>query len=58
MPDIAMCSNKKCKLKESCYRFKAIPCEWQSYSKFKPVKDRCEYFIEVLNTDLIKENNE
>lgn len=58
MPDIAMCSNKKCKLRESCYRFKAVPCEWQSYSSFKPIKGECSYFVKILKTDVIKQSNE
>jgi len=36
MPDISMCVNKDCPLKDSCYRFTAIPDEiMQSYSEFQ-----------------------
>lgn len=28
MPDISMCSNKKCKFKKDCYRFTAKPSEF------------------------------
>ena len=50
MPDISMCKNEKCKLKEYCYRFKAKPSPfWQSYSGYIPNKEKgsCEAFIEL-----------
>ena len=35
MPDISMCQNKECKLKEECYRFTAKPSEvMQAYGEF------------------------
>lgn len=46
MPDITMCSNDKCKLRLSCYRFMAIADRWQSYSKYEPTGDKCENMIE------------
>ena len=44
MPDIAMCENETCKLKQECYRYMAKPNEhWQVYADFKPVReDYCE----------------
>lgn len=46
MPDIAMCEGNGCDKKEKCYRFKATPSQWQSYSDFTPEeKGGCEYFI-------------
>jgi hypothetical protein len=37
MPDISMCSNKKCKQRKTCYRFTARPSiPWQSYGSFEP----------------------
>jgi hypothetical protein len=47
MPDISMCTNDKCKLKEECYRFTATPDEYrQSYSPFdcKDTKGQGGYF--------------
>lgn len=35
MPDISMCANKDCPLKENCYRFTAKPSEYQSYVEFQ-----------------------
>jgi len=49
MPDISMCDNISCPSKEKCYRFKAVPNEYQSYSNFKPEEneDKCEYFLKI-----------
>lgn len=53
MPDITMCVNTECPLRDKCFRYRAKPDEWQSYSDFKPEtgadKDwnfvvKCEYF--------------
>ncbi len=47
MPDIAMCNNEKCPSKESCYRYTAIPSDWQSYDySFAPKEGegKCEYY--------------
>jgi len=53
MPDISLCTNTDCPLKEVCYRQTAVPNPYrQSYSKFKLVKDEekgvayCEMFID------------
>lgn len=35
MPDITMCVNTKCPVKKICYRYRAIPDEYQSYANFK-----------------------
>lgn len=46
MPDISMCQNKNCKVKEQCYRFTAIPDNlWQAYAEFGTAAgEKCEYF--------------
>jgi hypothetical protein len=59
MPDITMCSNNECPLKENCYRFKAIPSDWQSYSSFNPVKDNkyqytCDHFMKIHEKQIKK----
>jgi len=53
MPDISMCSNVTCILKEKCYRYRAVPSQFrQSYGSFKPDKnDKCEYFTKLQNGD-------
>ena len=34
MPDIAMCANELCDLKDTCYRYTAEPSDTQSYGSF------------------------
>lgn len=53
MPDISMCSNNDCTIKDSCYRFTAKPTEyWQSYTLFKQeLNESCEYFISNTSND-------
>jgi hypothetical protein len=60
MPDITMCQNDKCPLKDECYRHTATPDPYlQSYSRFNYVKTvvrenqrvvrvyhGCEHFID------------
>lgn len=37
MPDITMCCNYGCPLKEKCYRYRAVPDPyWQSFAMYKP----------------------
>ena len=51
MPDISMCENTACLLREVCYRFMAEPSEYQSYSKFEPDENgKCEYFYPLKTT--------
>lgn len=50
MADITKCANKKCKIKEQCYRYTAPDSYWQSYAEFnkdKSIKDKkeCDNFI-------------
>lgn len=49
MPDLVMCTNKKCTRKESCYRHMAIPEMFQYHDNFKMIKDfeNCPLFIEI-----------
>ena len=43
MPDIAMCDNKKCVLRNICYRYRAVPDCYQSYSVFEPKFTKGKY---------------
>ena len=47
MPDMTMCSNETCPLRESCYRFAHTPNKiGQSYACFEPQRDvYCAMFI-------------
>ena len=47
MPDISMCLNNECPLKEKYYRFMADPSDWQSFSRFDPKNGKCENFIKL-----------
>ena len=48
MPDIAMCTNKECTSKSSCYRFKAVPSKRQSYCDFKQAPNGvCDYYYPI-----------
>jgi hypothetical protein len=46
MPDISMCTNRECPSHKDCYRFRAIPDEWQSFmsSVPDPRTGKCGYF--------------
>jgi len=59
MPDISMCKNIHCTLKEQCYRYRAIPNNpYQSWSGFEQDKNgNCDYFMEIYPTDMIMEIN-
>jgi hypothetical protein len=47
MPDIAMCHNKNCKKKQSCYRYLAKPDLYQAYFSRMDEVDGCEYYVDV-----------
>lgn len=54
MPDIAMCRNKDCHIKQRCYRYTAKPCDRQSYSQFK-YDNGCDYFMDNYSAEEWKE---
>lgn len=51
--DITMCCNRDCPIRNKCYRYRAVPDDYQSFAFFKwqPVSDtndeECEYFWRV-----------
>jgi hypothetical protein len=49
MADITMCKNETCPMKNRCYRYTAIPSDYQSYSNFGLVDQfwqvLCEFWI-------------
>lgn len=51
MPQIEMCRNNECKLKETCYRYQAVPCMDQAYGSFEPKKSGkkidCKHQIKI-----------
>jgi len=46
MADITMCMGNNCNKKKKCYRYTAIPDQWQSWSSYDEIKKagHCEYF--------------
>lgn len=56
MPDITMCLNENCLSRKNCYRFMAIPDDYQSYSLFENSfnKDKCKYFWKINSLDKIQ----
>ena len=46
MPDISMCQNEACPLKEKCYRYTATPFPGlQVYGWFKPNEEgKCDHY--------------
>ena len=55
MADITMCDNQECRFRATCYRFRAIPSDYQSYAIFNegesdnPDEVTCEHYIEFIN---------
>lgn len=48
MPDIAMCLNKDCTIRNNCYRFTAIPSERQAYSNFQQDEEqKCKHQLNL-----------
>ena len=48
MPDITMCLNDGCPLRNDCYRFMAEPNEYrQSYARFE-CSEKAEHFLEMI----------
>ena len=48
MPDISMCQDKYCPLREHCYRQTAIPNEYQWYAGFQYKDGVCEDYIPAV----------
>jgi len=59
MPDISMCDNNICPSKEECYRFKAIPNDYQTYTSFivKENEDKCDDFMKINKYNLIRKDD-
>ena len=56
MPDITMCANIKCEIRNKCYRYLANPSEYrQPYSVFG-LKNKCDRFISHIEKDGVSGN--
>jgi hypothetical protein len=62
MPDISMCKGNNCKIRNNCYRYRAVPSDYyQSYfveSPFDPKKYSCRYFWAVEPQDRVRDVND
>ena len=55
MPDITMCKNYKCPRRYECYRYRAIPFKFQSYSDYRLINSKCSYFMPLIAGDQLRE---
>ena len=53
MPDISMCTGNDCSIKMKCYRYRAQPCEKQSYIDPPKGDVRCFYWLRILPDDVL-----
>jgi hypothetical protein len=56
MPDITMCKDHDCNLKESCYRYASKPDIYQSYFMSSPKDEdgECRYYWEHIIEKIVK----
>lgn len=59
MPDISMCMNNTCPLRDKCYRYRAVPDKyWQTFAGFSPKTidigagtiTKCDHFWNIEET--------
>lgn len=61
MPDISLCTNSTCTLRDLCYRYRAIPSGAQSYTHFE--SQDCKDFesttgrVDLLPTKTVDANH-
>lgn len=56
MPDFSICCNRDCPLRESCYRYRAVPSEpQQAYAYFEYISQDasvfCAWFMAIEEGD-------
>ena len=55
MPDISMCDNNACPVRNDCYRFRAIPNEYrQTYADFQLDRRACDAFYPIVGLDNLR----
>jgi hypothetical protein len=56
MPDLAMCSNRTCELRSSCFRYRAHPTPLrQAYGDFAPSETGdCDYLWPIAEGDPVR----
>lgn len=60
MPDISLCVNDNCPLRQDCLRFNADPDSlWQSYGDFEPDDEgNCDFYIKMPDLVWYKQDEE
>jgi len=60
MPDITMCEDKECPLRNECYRYRAIPNEFRQYYFCESPRqnDDCIEFYKIPDRARIKDIKE
>ena len=58
MPDISMCCQVKCPLRNKCYRYRAISSEYHQSFMMPEGSQDCEHFWSVENRDSNLEGTE
>jgi hypothetical protein len=58
MPDLTLCNNQGCPLKDDCYRYRALPNpKHQSYTRFEWMDKEmpsCDQFMCIRPNDKVK----
>jgi hypothetical protein len=56
MPDISMCTDSKCPARVACYRYRAKPVEYQTYTDFVRVgiNPCCDSFLPIWEGSTIR----
>lgn len=56
MPDITMCTNKRCLKRFDCYRYMAVPGGYQSHSPFEKCKiNNYNMFFEMYGGEMLND---
>ena len=60
MPDITMCKDNDCNLKETCYRYTAKPSEYQYYFVDSPKGEdgKCDYYWGLSQVSIFEQLEE
>ena len=58
MPDIAMCRNPTCEKKNECWRYIAIPSQYQCYMEFQNIckNPTYKYFYPIDDKSIRKDD--
>ena len=55
MPDISLCTDSKCPTRVACYRYRAWPSDYQTYTNFvRNGKNKCESWLPIYDESRIR----